>query len=127
MWISGTWVLRSCLGHDNLEVEGTGDMVKYCKVVTAVLEDEKMEILICPHFGPDLSIVFRLENTGDGTGSGQDDTNQIRIGKPTDNGMVIKHPGGLNIACEFEGLQLTTITTVEWLYHTITDVFDLKE
>ena len=112
-------MLRSCLGHDNLEVEGTGDMVKYCKVVTAVLEDEEMELLICPHGepDPDLNIVFKLDNNEDSRGeSDQDDSNQIRIGKPTDNGMVIKHPKGLNIACEFEGLlQLTTIS-VEWPY-----------
>ena len=122
-------MLRSCLGHDNLEVEGTGDMVKYCKVVTAVLEDEEMELLICPHGepDPDLNIVFKLDNSEDSRGeSGQDDSNQIRIGKPKDNGMVIE---GLNIVCEFEGRQLTITREVGGGFpgFTITKLFDLEE
>ena len=118
-------MLRSCLGHDNLEVEGTGDMVKYCKVVTAVLENEEMEILFCPPGEPNISIVFRLNNPEDSTRSGQDDTNQIRIGTPTDNGMVIEGP---NIAFEFEGLQLTITRRVfQGFEYTITKVFDLEE
>ena len=126
MWIPGTWKLRSCLGHDNLDVDGTGDMVKYCKVVTAVSEEGEMEILICPQGEPDLNIVFRLENTEDNMRSGLDNTNQMRIGKPTDNGMVIEE---LNVSCEFDELQLTITRNVGGGFpgFTITKVFDMEE
>ena len=106
MWISGTWRLRSCIGHDNPEVEGTGDIVNYCKVVTTVLEKGEMKITFCsPKLGDHgLSIVYLLDNTEDYMGSGRDDTNHLAIGTPTDTGIVSE-----GTTFNFDGHQLTII------------------
>ena len=104
MWISGTWRLRSCIGHDNPEVEGTGDIVNYCKVVTTVLEKGEMKITFCsPNLGE--ATVYLLDNTEDYMGSGRDDTNHLAIGTPTDTGIVSEW--GTTI--DFDGHQLTII------------------
>ena len=118
MWIPGIWRLRSCLGHHG-EVECTGDIIKYCKVVTAMLDDGKMEVEICPHGYPDIKILFRLEDSED---IGQDN---VKVGKATDNGMEIKGP---NLVCEFTGEQLTITKEmgVGFPGFTVTKVFDLQ-
>ena len=103
MWITGTWRLRNCIGHDATEVEGTGDTVNYCEVVTAVLEEGKMEIMICAPGEPPARFVFMVGNTEESTRSGQDNNNQMALGKHTDSSMVID----VGAVFDFDGLQMT--------------------